>query len=227
MFKLFRKKLPPCDVMLVFDYEHEEPLRQCEYPLPLHYDDSQSEKFDGSRSVLLKAKPPRKNRKRKKKTEEKVGFIVSPDGVPEHKSNKLVLRNISTTPAINVVIPPLKIQIPIESADGEETKFLDRFVNFDPCGFSLIMPGGSVEVEATYQGMGAIECNNLPHILALTDSSKTINDFFNEVIFELKINYETSLGRRFTTFEELIFRPWKKKASMGRLRREEITNANL
>ena len=227
MFKFFRKKQPSCDAMLVFDYEYEEPLRQCEYPLPLHYDYSDSEKFDGSRPVLLKTKPPKSNRKRKKKSEEKIGFIVSPDGVPEHKSNKLVLRNISTTPIINVFIPPLKIQIPIKPTDGEGITFLDRFVNFNPCGFSLIIPGGSVEVEATYQGMGAIECNNLPHILALTDNSKTINEFFNDVIFELKINYETSLGRKFTTFEELIFRPWKKKVSMGYLRREEITNANL
>lgn len=208
----FKKKPQPTDLLLALEYEHEEPMQT-----PIVADRIISNEDP-------REKPsPKKSRKGKDKISKPNPIMVSPTNVPEPKSYELILRNLSVkNTAVNITVLPLKIEVPGPiDYRGKQERVIEE-ISFSPKEISNIGPGKSAQLSVEYKQAGPIERPMLHKALHKSSDPKDINELFDDYTFLVEIYFESADGRSFWVTQEIIFRPWKDKISMGRIERTEI-----
>lgn len=216
---LFKRKPKPTDIILALEYEYEEPIMSAP-PVPA------DEPILGG--VITK---PSRRRKKPGKTEEIKPFPIFPEFVPEVRDYNITLRNLSAhNTAINIDVLPMVVRIPkfVCGKDGKSVKeYSIAGVPFSPEKISKLGPGESVKLQVECNRIGSVERAVLPKILHISSDPENINDLFDEYFFYVVICFESTNGRKFEVTQEIVFRPWKRKTSMGKISRREIFDADL
>jgi hypothetical protein len=219
----FKKKPQPTDLLLALEYEHEEPM------LPPNVADRTISNEDPQEAKPL----PKKSRKKKDKVLEPVPIMILPTNVPEPKSYEITLRNLSVNnTAVNITVLPVRVKIPqlvrkdqvirrgIEYEYDKE--WTQEEVSFSPKDISSLGPGKSIQLSVEYKPGGPIERFMLHKVLHKSSDPTTINELFDDYTFTVEIYFESIDERAFSVIQEIIFRPWKNKISMGRIERTEL-----
>jgi hypothetical protein len=229
---LFISKPKPTDIMLALEYEYEEGLIQ---HAPFYADN-----YCGSHVTGIQRKRKRKNDK-----EKDVPYIVFPQNLPEPVEHSFVLRNISKLEtAMNIKVHPLIFTLPkdrLNTGDGRIPKWLSGnpptptvsqavqvYATFSGSIISHLGPGEFVRLNIECPAVGALDRGVLPRILSWVVNASSINELFDDYTYFVNMSCESTDGRKFQIDQEIIFRPWKRKTCMGKIRRTEVTkNADL
>jgi hypothetical protein len=184
--------------------------------------------------------------KRKKDKEKEVPYIVFPQNLPEPVEHSFVLRNISKLEtAMNIKVHPLIFTIPksrLGSGDGRiPPRYLKNNTEHQPSEITVqvattfsdsvishLGPGEFVRLNVECPAVGALDRGVLPRILSWVVNASSVNELFDDYTYFVNMSCESTDGRKFQIDQEIIFRPWKRKTRMGKIRRTEVTkNADL
>jgi hypothetical protein len=128
-----------------------------------------------------------------------------------HDANApLVIKNISQTEqAYNISV------LPLQAGEG--------VLDFEPELIPYIEAAGSKNVFAWIKKGSPLFRRRLPDFLFTTYKDESVEELFGIKTFTLCIRYEGAGSTRFEISCELLFRPWKKEVSVGRIERRAIS----
>jgi hypothetical protein len=136
-------------------------------------------------------------------------YLYSENSKDKHDQNRpLVLRNISNEQAYNVQVLPL------------ETEF--GRIQWEPSLIPYFESKKERNVFAELTGTGAspLFTRRIPDFLFSSYRDSSVEELFGVKTFRLGIRYKGVGPEVFETTCELLFRPWKKRTSIGRTERK-------
>jgi hypothetical protein len=173
---------------------------------------AESHAAETSKASLISSSPPLTD---VKGPEIVVDYLYSENSKDNHDQNRpLVLRNISNEQAYNVQVLPL------------ETEF--GRIQWVPPLIPYIEGKKELNVFADLTGTGTspLFTRRIPDFLFKSYRDSSVEELFGVKTFRLGIRYKGVGPEVFETTCELLFRPWKKRTSIGRTERKILRSVS-